>query len=153
MRKLICLPLIIVILVSSVLLVADVHAATYVQGQINFNTTWTKTNSPYRLTGSVTVSNGSTLAIEPGVTVDLYSYSISVGGTLSARGTINNNIIFFSSFPVSYAQISFASSTNWSESTSSGCIIENSILSSVSVSTSYCSPKISNDYFTNNFNT
>jgi hypothetical protein len=129
MRKLIWLTLIIAVLVSSMLLFADVQAATYVSGPISSDTTWTKANSPYRLTGTVFVNSGVLLTIEPGVIVDFYIYSIQVTGTLNARGTTDNNIILFASVP-SPTSIYFTSSTNWSESTETGCIIENSVLSS-----------------------
>ena len=149
MRKLIWLTLIIAVLVSSMLLFADVHAATYVSGPISSDTTWTKANSPYRLTGTVFVNSGVLLTIEPGVIVDFYIYSIQVTGTLNARGTTDNNIILFSSVP-SPTSIYFASSVNWSESTGTGCIIENSVLSSACISVNNCSAKISNNYFVNN---
>src|SRR5262249_21524544 len=38
-------------------------------GPITTNTTWTKANSPYTLTGTVEVRNGATLTIQSGVTV------------------------------------------------------------------------------------
>ena len=62
------------------LLFADVQAATYVSGSISSDTTWTKANSPYRLTGTVFVNSGVILTIEPGVIVDFYIYSIQVTG-------------------------------------------------------------------------
>jgi hypothetical protein len=133
------------------LLVANVHAATYVSGPISTDTTWTKTNSPYRLTGNVIVDNGIILTIEPGVTVDFYAYTLQVMGTLNARGTSDNNIILFSSYSGNPTSIYLTySSTNWNESTGTGSIIENSILSSTYISIVNCSPKISNNYFTNN---
>jgi len=71
MKKLVWLFLIVTVLVSSMLLIANVQASTPVGGIITSDTTWTDTNSPYTLTGSVTVNPGVTLTIEPGVTVDL----------------------------------------------------------------------------------
>ena len=150
MRKLIWLSLIIAVLVSSMLFFADVHAATYVSGPISSDTTWSLANSPYMLTGSVFVNPGVTLTIEPGVKVDFYMHSLQVSGTLIARGTSDNNIIFFSSYPTNSMAIYFWSSTSWNESTGTGSIIENAVLSSAYISVSSCSPKISNNYFTNN---
>ena len=51
-------------------------AASTVHGQtvgnvISSDTTWATVNSPYTLTNSVTVSQGATLTIEPGVTVNI----------------------------------------------------------------------------------
>ncbi|MCL5948996.1 MAG: right-handed parallel beta-helix repeat-containing protein [Candidatus Bathyarchaeota archaeon] len=149
MRKLIWLTLVIATLVTSTFLVANVHAATYVTGPIYSDTTWTKANSPYRLTGSVFVSPGVTLTIEPGVTVDFYAYTLQVGGTLNARGTTDSNIILFSSVSAP-TSLYFTYSTSWNESTGTGSIIENAVLSSASISVSSSSPKISNNYFTNN---
>lgn len=43
--------------------------ATNVSGTISTNTTWSQVNSPYVMTGNVTVAAGVTLTIEPGVIV------------------------------------------------------------------------------------
>jgi hypothetical protein len=149
MRKLIWLTLLIAVLVGSMLLVADVSAATYVNGPITSDTTWTKASSPYRLTGSVTVLSGVTLAIEPGVMVDFYGYSLQVAGTLKARGTTSDNIVLFASASYIQTSIYFTSSTSWNESTGTGSIIENAVLSSAGISITNSSPKICNNYLTN----
>jgi parallel beta-helix repeat protein len=112
----------------------EVHAATNVTGIISTNTTWTKGNSPYNLTNSVTVVSGATLRIESGVTVFLNGYGIEVDGTLSARGT-DNDPIRFDSIIANYhfivGQISFSqSSTGWNEQAGSGCIIEDAVFNS-----------------------
>lgn len=65
---------------------------------IKSNTVWTKLNSPYTLTGSVGIAEGATLTIEPGVTVNLGSYTLEVNGTLIAQGTSAEKI-FFNSDP------------------------------------------------------
>ena len=151
MRKFIWLTLIIATLVTSMFLVANVHASTPVSGAITLDTTWTKANSPYMLTGTVTVNSGATLTIEPGVTVDLASYSLTVGGTLSAVGTSDNKIIFQTSYSYINIRVQFIStSMSWNPAAGTGCTVDNSIFNSVSISVSNCSPKISNNYFTNN---
>lgn len=58
------------------------HAATDVNGIISSDTTWTKADSPYSLSGSVAVDKGVTLTVEPEVTVNLNYYYIQVNGTL-----------------------------------------------------------------------
>jgi WD40 repeat protein len=58
-------------------------------------TTWTKTNSPYRVTGAVTVPAGNTLTIEPGVDV-LFDANVQflVQGNIKAIGTVIDSIRF-----------------------------------------------------------
>jgi hypothetical protein len=71
----------------------NAQATSNVSGIINTNTTWTKANSPYTLTGNVLVDNKVTLTIEPGTTVNLEGYYIMVNGTLKAKGTSANPIM------------------------------------------------------------
>jgi hypothetical protein len=61
---------------------------------ISQDTTWTKANSPYDLSGNVLVSKGVTLTIEAGVTVNFYRYIMQVNGTLRVQGTNINNVVF-----------------------------------------------------------
>jgi hypothetical protein len=77
-------------------------AQTNFSGGIYSNTTWTKANSPYVLTGSVVVFPGKTLTIQPGVVVQMqpnpnlpndYRY-LEVRGTLNALGTASDPIVF-----------------------------------------------------------
>ncbi len=127
--------------------VSNVDAYTYV-GLINQNTTWTKDEGPYRLTGYLSINPGITLTIEPGTVVDLYTYSIYVYGTLNCQGTSDNKIVLYSSASYTSSSVYFQSSPNWNETTNSGCIIDNAVLSSTRVSVTNCSPKISNSLFT-----
>jgi hypothetical protein len=143
MRKLLWLMLIIATLVTSLFLVANVHASTPVSGTISQDTTWTQANGPYLLTGSVVVNPGAALTIEPGTTVDIAQYSIGVGGTLSAVGTSDSPIIFQTSYQYMNIRIQFLT-------TSTACTVGNTVFNSVSLSISNSSPKINNNYFTNN---
>ncbi len=79
------------------------QAQTFVSGGIYNNTTWTLSNSPYILTGSIVIFPGKTLTIEPGVEVlvkyggipntGLMNY-LEVRGSLNAVGTLNQPIVF-----------------------------------------------------------
>lgn len=56
---------------------------------------WSQANSPYLITGDVTIANGSTLTIQPGVIVNFQgSYGFYVSGQINAIGNINDSITF-----------------------------------------------------------
>lgn len=124
--------------------VAYGSSGTNVGGILWENTTWTKANSPYNLTGPMLVSNGVTLTIEAGATVNLKDYYIRVNGTLVARGN-NANQIHFNGGQISFTSVSM----NWSEQTATGCIIEKAVLSSATIGVQGTSPKINNNIFSN----
>ncbi len=64
-----------------------------VAGPIDVDTTWSSLTEPYVIQGDVTVN--ATLTIAPGVQVQFAGpYTLKVAGTLSARGTAQNNIVF-----------------------------------------------------------
>jgi hypothetical protein len=70
-------------------------AGTNVSGPIITHTTWTLAGSPYIIDGDVTVNEGITLTIEPGVLITTANYShLSVLGNLHAVGTISKPITF-----------------------------------------------------------
>ncbi|MEJ2242609.1 MAG: right-handed parallel beta-helix repeat-containing protein [Candidatus Bathyarchaeota archaeon] len=134
-------------LVSGMLIIISANIkfvqATDVPSIINSNTIWTKTDSPYELKGPVLVNNGVILTIEPGTTVNLYNYYIQIDGTLIAKGNDSERITF------NGGKIVFSeSSSNWNEETNSGCIIENSDLSSSEINIAN-SPKISKNFVLN----
>ena len=57
--------------------------------------TWTKQNSPYNIYNSITIPEGKTLTIEPGVNVNFFGhYTLNVNGNLIARGTAGDSIVF-----------------------------------------------------------
>ena len=118
---------------------ATVKASTEVSGIISSDTKWTKTNSPYNLTGNVVIDEGVTLTIEPGVTVNLNQYYIRVKGTLTARGTNTDNIYLNDG----YLEFT-ASSTGWNSQTRTGSIIENAVVNSM-ISTTEVSLLINNN--------
>jgi hypothetical protein len=86
------------IIISGLILVSTVHFGTAQTGLITFigsDTTWTKANSPYTLTGPIVVSTGVTLTLNAGVTVNINGYYFFVNGTLRAIGSTSDNIRIF----------------------------------------------------------
>jgi hypothetical protein len=95
---------------------------------IGSDTTWTKADSPHTLTGPLLVSQGVTLTIEAGATVDLNGYEMRVNGTLRAIGTGANRIAFEN------GKITFSEYSNpWDEQTGTGSIIQFSVLEDVEI--------------------
>lgn len=85
----------------AILLTSINSFATNVSGLISANTTWTKANSPYIITGDIDVDTGATLTIEPSVHVLVSGkYTIYVDGKINAIGTSSDSI-YFSATPVS----------------------------------------------------
>src|SRR5579872_5695452 len=74
-------------------------ADTNVSGTIASNTTWALANSPYVVTGTVTVNAGVTLTIEAGTTVKFNNsgQALNINGVLVANGTSAAPITFTSS--------------------------------------------------------
>jgi hypothetical protein len=153
-NKLLSSTLLLTILIGSFALVGTarfctVKAATSVTGIITSDTTWTKINSPYNLTGPILVNNGVTLTIEAGATVNLNSYYIRVAGTLHAQGSSADKIYFNGGSNIPNYSIDFTeSSTSWNERTGSGCIIENAVINSIhtGIFIENVAPKINNNY-------
>ncbi len=84
--------------------VGSAYADTNVSGTISADTTWTAVNSPYILTGDVTVAQGVTLTVEPGVVVkaNYYNYGLTVQGEVYAAGTGESQIVFTSKYDADY---------------------------------------------------
>ena len=105
------------------------QSGTNVVGLTSQNTSWTVSGSPYTLTGNVLVYQGTTLTIEPDVTVNLGTYYLEVNGTLSAVGNLAEKVTF------NGGELTFTASANsWNEQTNSGCLIENAIIQQTSIS-------------------
>ena len=133
MRQLFLIAFLTAVVVSGLTLVNPVHfstvkASTGVIGIITSNTTWTKANSPYVLTGPTAVNKGVTLTIEPGVIVNLGNFYLQVNGTLNAQGTNGDKIIFISAYHNIYPPNNINLPTANAE-----CTIENAILSKTSI--------------------
>lgn len=85
--------------------------ATDVQGNINVDTRWNTTGSPYRLLGDTTVSAQATLTIDPGVIVEAAAtdsmgsganaakVELVIRGALVANGTAASPIVFHGAVP------------------------------------------------------
>jgi len=66
----------------------------------NVSGTWTLSNSPYHINGEITIPNGETLTIEPGVEVIFTGhYKFNVQGRLLAIGTQQDTITFTAQNP------------------------------------------------------
>ncbi len=72
-----------------------VEDGTEVAGEITTNTTFTKGNSPYYITGDVWVKHGARLTINPGVKVIFKGhYRMTINGSIEAKGTQTERIVF-----------------------------------------------------------
>jgi hypothetical protein len=150
------------LLVSGIVLVnasffKEARAETFVTGVISSDTTWTKANSPYNVTGAV-IAKGVTVTVEPGTIVYVNAFEgLSVNGTLRAIGTSNEPITlngdYRSRLPVfgsnSYNGIlSFSDESQaWDEKTGTGCVIENANIISLSIYGLNATIKLNNNVF------
>jgi hypothetical protein len=74
--------------------------ATYVEGTISQDTVWFLAESPFVLSGNVTVAPGVTLTIEPGVQVRFGGpFSLNINGGIVANGTSEKKILFTTNDP------------------------------------------------------
>jgi hypothetical protein len=130
------------------------QSGTSVTGIIGSDTTWTQANSPYSLSGPVGISSGVTLTIEPGTTVNLNNFYITVNGALVAKGTNTDKIQIndisgagpFGDLPIPFTYgINFTEiSVGYNAQSDSGSIIENAIINSTTLALE-SSPSINND--------
>jgi parallel beta-helix repeat protein len=66
----------------------------------NVSGTWTLANSPYIVNGNITIAGGTTLTIEPGVSVEFSGhYELKIFGRLLAVGTATDSIKFIAQTP------------------------------------------------------
>jgi hypothetical protein len=125
--------------------------AAGVSGIIDTDTTWTLADSPFQVTGNLRVPETVNLTIEPGVTV-IVSADVNpaqgiymlVEGTLHARGTLENPIIFTAADRNSpWGGIVFLDpSEDWNEETGSGSILEHCVIEFTGKTTPYGSAGI-----------
>lgn len=76
--------------------VVKAEAATNVSGNISVDTTWDVAGSPYVLTGNVTITDGATLTIDQGVTVQSSAawWLYVSNGVLDINGAAGSPVIF-----------------------------------------------------------
>jgi hypothetical protein len=152
--------------ISSLSLIASTpfglaQSGTNVSGVISSDTTWTQADSPYMLTGPVTVNAGVTLTIQAGVTVNFSyiqneNYSqypqneyIQVNGNLKIQGSKNNKVVLVST--PSYNQKPYHGSVNINgDSTFENVIINSTDISTIGKCTIENTIINSNDIFSNN---
>jgi hypothetical protein len=71
------------------------------EGSVSGN--WSVENSPYYIEGHLTVENGETLEIEPGVRIGIRGpYQLNVEGAVDAKGSADHPIMFTASNPNIY---------------------------------------------------
>ncbi len=119
-------------------------AATSISGIVSSDTTWTKASSPIDLNGPTRIANGVTVTVEAGTTIHLNSYNLEVNGELVAVGARTDPIQIRGESGEKSQLIFSQSSTPWNEQTGTGCIIQNAIISSLTLSISG-SPKIADN--------
>lgn len=112
---------------------SDIVQATDVSWILSTDTTWTKAGSPYTLVGNLLVSNGVTLTIQSGVTVNINGYLFMINGTIRALGTSAEPIIFNNGSVQFY-------------SFSSGGVFDNTNFKNGSIS-SWVTLKVTNSFF------
>lgn len=148
--------LLVAFLLSSPGLWAGATAPT--SGVLNSDGRWRVEDSPVNLDGDLTVPQGVTLTIDPGVEVHTNGFSVLVEGTLQALGTLQspirisgrtNNMITFTE-----------TSAPWDEMSGQGCIIDFAEVHfaagpdiAYSIRSLESSPRISRNTFTGEGNT
>ncbi|MDO9185971.1 MAG: T9SS type A sorting domain-containing protein [Bacteroidia bacterium] len=133
------------------------NAQTNVSGGIYTNTTWTKVNSPYIVTGNIVLFPGKILTIEPGVEVKIDGfYTIEIRGTLFAIGTIADSISFISNGSLianTWGGINICNVTQNSVGLFEYCKIKHSTFGiTFEISSGNNSSYIKNSLFENNYN-
>jgi hypothetical protein len=138
----------IAIMICGLAYVGNIHygkaqGGTNESGIISSDTTWTFEGSPYTLTGPVGVTNGVTLTIQPGASVNLGAYYLQVNGTLNAVGNSNDKIVITGGQGGMGSILFTKLSPSWNEQTGKGSILQNVIINSeIAIGIGGTSPKI-----------
>jgi parallel beta-helix repeat protein len=119
------------------------QSGTNVNGKISSDTTWTKADSPYTFTGPVAVMSGVTLTVEPGATINLATYYLQINGTLNAKGTSSDKIVFSGGGGGMGSILFNRQSPSWNEATGKGSILQNAIVNiPIAINIGDTAPKI-----------
>lgn len=103
---------------------------TNISGNYFSNYCWSKTGSPYNITGDVGIAEGAILKIEPGVEIlgNQENREILINGTLLATGNVHDSIIFYGVTTIKFynsnlsdSKIEYVQINHVTVSTSSGC--------------------------------
>ncbi|MGA1821186.1 MAG: Ig-like domain-containing protein [Thermoplasmatota archaeon] len=85
-------------------------AVTISEGEYSGDNSWTDTSEPYFIDGNITIPEGSSLKISPGVTVDIKDGCwIDVQGYLEAAGTEESPVLFTNTMGGRWSQINVSS--------------------------------------------
>lgn len=84
-------------LMSVFFLPLTASAATPITGTLSTNTTWTKADSPYIVTGTLTIPFGIALTILPGTVVKLDHAWVDIFGTLKSGTATASERVYFTS--------------------------------------------------------
>ncbi|MFZ2970489.1 MAG: DUF3048 domain-containing protein [Minisyncoccia bacterium] len=149
------------------------NSNTYIFGEITENTTWTAEDSPYVVTGNITVAEDKTLTVEPGAEIRFDGwYQINVKGNLNAVGEKDDYITFTSNFNnphagswqgirldnssennmIQYTVIEYANTgveSDYYYPQSSTIDVKNSIFKNVYYGIRQCKGVVSHNYFIN----
>lgn len=91
----------VIVCVSLILILPSYSQATDVTQNITQNTTWTSAGNPWTIQTDIQVYPGVTLTIMPGTEVVIHvGFSLTIGGTLDARGLLGNMIYFRSNLTI-----------------------------------------------------
>ncbi|MDP6750241.1 MAG: hypothetical protein QGH37_25150, partial [Candidatus Poribacteria bacterium] len=132
-KALLAITTIFLVLVSTLVL-----AATDVGGLIDTDTTWALAGSPFTLSTSVLVADGTTLTIAAGSVIKITGdVGFQINGTLIARGTSTSPIVFE---PASGTTAGSWGSVNFSDSSVDAVLDANEDYTSGSVM-EYCQLK------------
>jgi hypothetical protein len=108
--------------------------ATVPLSTVSSDTTWTKAESPYELSGPLRVDSGATLTIEAGVTINLNGYYMQIDGELRVLGSDAEPVQFIGGATDRFDELHFTSlAKGFDDKAESGCIIEHAVFNDTKI--------------------